>query len=173
MKKILVVIDMQNDFISGALGTEEAMGIVDRVVEKIKEYPIENVYATRDTHKENYLNTNEGKHLPVVHCVENTKGWHINEKVAEVLKGAVIVDKPSFGSLKLAELLKNENEKEEIEVELVGLCTDICVVSNALLLKASMPEINISVDSKCCAGVTAESHNSAIETMKMCQIDIK
>lgn len=172
MRKILVVIDMQKDFIDGALGTEEAVRIVDNVVNKIKSYPIENVYATRDTHNENYMETNEGRHLPVVHCVKNTEGWQINERIAEALKTAKIIDKPTFGSLELAEILKAENEREEIEIELVGLCTDICVVSNALLLKASMPEINISVDSKCCAGVTPESHNAALETMKMCQIEI-
>ncbi|MDO4300413.1 MAG: isochorismatase family cysteine hydrolase [Clostridia bacterium] len=172
MRKILVVIDMQKDFIDGALGTEEAIGIVDNVVNKIKLYPIENVYATRDTHNENYMKTNEGRHLPVVHCVKNTEGWRINERIAETLGNAKIIDKPTFGSLELAEILKAENEREEIEIELVGLCTDICVVSNALLLKANMPEINIRVDSKCCAGVTPESHNSALETMKMCQIEI-
>lgn len=172
MRKILVVIDMQKDFIDGALGTEEAVRIVDNVVNKIKSYPIENVYATRDTHNENYMETNEGRHLPVIHCVKNTEGWQINEKIAEALKTAKIIDKPTFGSLELARMLKAESEYDELEIELVGLCTDICVVSNALLLKASMPEINISVDSKCCAGVTPESHNAALETMKMCQIEI-
>lgn len=173
MRKILIVIDMQKDFINGALGTKEAEAIVDRVIEKIKSYDIKNVYATRDTHAENYLETNEGRHLPIVHCVKNTEGWEIDGRIAEVLKGAVIIDKPTFGSVELAERLKAENEKEQPEIELVGLCTDICVVSNALLLKANMPEINISVDSKCCAGVTPESHRAALETMKMCQINIK
>lgn len=172
MRKILVVIDMQNDFIEGALGTKEAIAIVDNVVDKINSYPPENIYATRDTHSENYLKTNEGRNLPVLHCVKNTEGWQINDKVKKALRGAVIVDKPTFGSFELAEILKAENEKEEIEIELIGLCTDICVVSNALILKAALPEINISVDSKCCAGVTPKSHNSALETMKMCQINI-
>lgn len=172
MRKILVVIDMQKDFIDGALGTKEAAAIVDNVVDKIKIYPAENIYATRDTHREDYLNTNEGRHLPVVHCVKGTDGWQINERVAKALGNIKIIDKPTFGSVELAEMLKSENKKEKLEIELVGLCTDICVVSNALLLKANMPEINISVDSKCCAGVTPESHRAALETMKMCHIEV-
>lgn len=172
MEKILVVIDMQNDFIDGALGTAEAVNIVDNVANKIKEYSINNVYATRDTHSENYMETNEGKNLPVIHCVRGTKGWQLNEKIETALKGAVVVDKPSFGSVDLAEILKKRSEKENIEIELVGLCTDICVVSNAMILKAYMPEVNISVDSKCCAGVTLESHLKALDTMKMCQINV-
>ena len=172
MRKVLVVIDMQNDFIDGSLGTKEAEGIVENVVKKIKEYEPENVYATRDTHEENYLETAEGKKLPVIHCVEGTPGWEINEMVAEALGSAVIVNKPTFGSVVLAELLQAENDKEELEIELVGLCTDICVVSNALLLKAVMPEINISVDASCCAGVTPQSHEAALTTMQMCQITV-
>ena len=172
MKKILVVVDMQNDFIDGALGTKEAEQIVESVMHKIKEYNITNIYATRDTHGEDYLSTQEGKNLPVEHCIKDTQGWEIRSELAELLDGAVVVDKPSFGSLKLAELLYEENKKEELEIELVGLCTDICVVSNAILLKAKMPEIKISVDASCCAGVTPESHAAALETMKMCQINI-
>ena len=172
MRKVLVVIDMQNDCIDGSLGTKEAEGIVENVVKKIKEYEPENVYATRDTHEENYLETAEGKKLPVIHCVEGTPGWEINEMVAEALGSAVIVNKPTFGSVVLAELLQAENDKEELEIELVGLCTDICVVSNALLLKAVMPEINISVDASCCAGVTPQSHEAALTTMQMCQITV-
>lgn len=172
MKKILVVVDMQNDFIDGALGTKEAEQIVESVMHKIKEYNITNIYATRDTHGEDYLSTQEGKNLPVEHCIKDTQGWEIRSEIAELLDGAVVVDKPSFGSLKLAELLYEENKKQELEIELVGLCTDICVVSNAILLKAKMPEIKISVDASCCAGVTPESHAAALETMKMCQINI-
>lgn len=172
MKKILVVVDMQNDFIDGALGTKEAEQIVESVMHKIKEYNITNIYATRDTHGEDYLSTQEGKNLPVEHCIKGTQGWEIRSEIAELLDGAVIIDKPSFGSLELAELLYEENKKEELEIELVGLCTDICVVSNAILLKAKMPEIKISVDASCCAGVTPESHVAALETMKMCQINI-
>lgn len=173
MRKVLVVVDMQNDFIIGSLGTEEAENIVENVVRKINEYDKGNVYATRDTHTEDYLNTNEGRHLPVIHCVRNTKGWQLDKRIEEALENAVVVDKTTFGSVELAEMLKDENNKEAIEIELAGLCTDICVVSNALLFKAYMPEVNISVDSKCCAGVTVDSHNAALETMRMCQIEVK
>ena len=173
MEKILVVIDMQNDFIDGSLGTPEAVAIVDNVVNKINTYKANNIYATRDTHFENYLETSEGKNLTVVHCVKETFGWQINSKVANAIKNSVIIDKPSFGSLELAEMLRKRSEKEDIEIELVGLCTDICVVSNAMILKAYMPEVKISVDGSCCAGVTKESHFKALDTMKMCQINVK
>lgn len=172
-EKILVVIDMQNDFINGSLGTDEAQAIVDNVVNKIREYEPINIYATRDTHKENYLETSEGKCLPVIHCVKDTYGWQIRDEIAEAMPEAKIVDKPTFGSTDLADILYARNDKNEIEIELVGLCTDICVVSNALLLKAKMPEVKISVDSSCCAGVTPETHKSALDTMKMCQIVVK
>lgn len=170
MRKLLLVIDMQNDFINGALGTPEAEAIVDRVVEKIKRYPTENIIATRDTHTEDYLSTQEGKNLPVVHCVRNTPGWQLHPKVAQALNGAQIVDKPTFGSIELMHQLAVWNRQEPIAVELVGLCTDICVVSNALLLKAALPEAVISVDPSCCAGVTPESHEAALKTMEMCQV---
>lgn len=173
MKKILIAVDLQNDFIDGALGTAEAQNIVRNAIDKIKTYPKENIYATRDTHSEDYMQTNEGRHLPVKHCIKGSKGWEINSDIEKALEGAHIIDKPTFGSTELAELLKNENEKEPLEIELIGLCTDICVVSNALLLKAYMPEVSISVDSACCAGVTPESHEKALDTMKMCQIDVK
>lgn len=173
MERILVVVDMQNDFIDAALGTPEAVQIVDAVVEKIKEYDTKNIYATRDTHPENYLETQEGKNLPVKHCIKGTYGWEINAKVAEALGNAKVIDKPTFGSEVLMEELKERASKEEIEIEIVGLCTDICVVSNALLLKAALPEVKISLDPSCCAGVTPESHEAALFTMKMCQISIK
>lgn len=172
MRKLLAVIDMQNDFIDGALGTNEAQAIVDGVKEKIRSYPPEDIYATRDTHGTDYLKTSEGAHLPVEHCIRGTKGWEIREELMELLTEAVIVDKPTFGSTELAALLLKEQEKEDIEIELVGLCTDICVISNALLLKASMPEVKITVDSACCAGVTPESHENALNAMRMCQIEI-
>lgn len=172
MRKILVVVDMQNDFITGSLGTKEAENIVEKVAEKIRQYAPEDIYATRDTHEENYLDTAEGKKLPVVHCVAGTEGWEIHPLIAETLKSAIIVNKPTFGSVVLAELLQTENDKEELSIELVGLCTDICVVSNALLLKAVMPEIEISVDAFCCAGVTPQSHEAALTTMEMCQITV-
>lgn len=176
MKKILVVVDMQNDFIDGSLGTKEAEAIVDNVVAKIKEYPRDCVYATRDTHQEDYLQTQEGANLPVVHCIEGTHGWEINDKVKEALGGAVVMNKPTFGSMELADMMVMEflgHEASECEVELVGLCTDICVVSNAMILKARLPEVKISVDAACCAGVTPESHDAALKTMQMCQIAVK
>ena len=118
------------------------------------------------------MNTQEGKYLPVEHCIEGTAGWEIEKSISELLEGAVIIDKPTFGSVRLAERLKEISESEDIEIELIGLCTDICVVSNALLLKAFMPEVKISVDVSCCAGVTPEKHQAAIETMRSCQIQI-
>lgn len=172
MRDILIVVDMQKDFIDGSLGTKEAEAIVDRVVEEIGKYEAENIIATRDTHPENYLETQEGRRLPVVHCVKDTPGWEINQKVAEALRGAQIIDKPTFGSRKLAEELSAIAEREEIRVTLVGLCTDICVVSNALLIKAFLPEIPVRVIAACCAGVTPASHEAALTTMKMCQIEV-
>ena len=172
-QKVLVVIDMQNDFIDGSLGTVQAQGIVSKVISKIKSYPADCIYATRDTHGEDYLESSEGKNLPVVHCVKGSKGWEIRPEVAEAMPQAVILDKPTFGSTELAKLLYRENEKEGLEIELVGLCTDICVVSNALLLKSFLPENRISVDASCCAGVTPESHEAALATMKMCQIMVE
>lgn len=166
MKKTLIVVDMQNDFIDMALGTKEAVAIVPAVKAKIDEY-IKNgdeVIFTRDTHEENYLETSEGKHLPVPHCIRGTKGWEIADGL--YVEGAKIIDKPNFG-------WPNWNKENFEEVELVGLCTDICVVSNALIIKATHPEIKVSVDSACCAGVTPESHEAALKTMGMCQVEIK
>lgn len=172
MKKILIVVDMQNDFIDGALGTKEAVAIVPKVTEKICEYPKDCIIATRDTHQTDYPETSEGRHLPVVHCIQGTKGWEIREELQEMLTDAVILDKPSFGSLELPETVKRLAGDEAFALELVGLCTDICVVSNALLLKAAFPEAPICVDAACCAGVTPDSHRAALQTMRMCQIEI-
>ena len=172
MRKILIVIDMQNDFIDAALGTKEAVAIVDSVKEKIRSYPAADVIATMDTHGENYLETQEGKNLPVPHCIKGSKGWKIRPDIAELLTDAKIYEKPTFGSTAMAADLKALSEQEEIELELIGLCTDICVVCNALLLKATMPEVKISVDAACCAGVTPEKHIAALETMRSCQIQV-
>jgi nicotinamidase-related amidase len=174
MKKILVVIDMQNDFIDGALGTPEAVAIVENVKAKILSYPKENVFATRDTHHQYYMDTQEGRNLPVPHCIRGTDGWQIRPEIAELIFPDHVVDKPTFGSTQLAKLMEVLERREEdgIEIELVGLCTDICVVSNALLLKASMPETPISCDASCCAGVTPAKHEAALETMRSCQIRI-
>ncbi len=165
MKRTLIVVDMQNDFIDGALGTKEAVAIVENVKQKIAEYYErgDEIIFTRDTHQANYMSTNEGKYLPVLHCVEGTEGWQVREGLA--VPGAIYVDKPTFGYLNWAEYGLEE-------VELVGLCTDICVVSNALILKATYPEMKVSVDARCCAGVTPESHAAALVTMKMCQVEV-
>ena len=173
MRKLLIVIDMQNDFIDGALGTPEAVAIVENVKAKIRSYPLADILATKDTHETHYLQTQEGKNLPVEHCIRGSKGWEIREDIAELLDGVKIYEKPTFGSVAMALDIAEISQDEEIEVEMVGLCTDICVVSNALLLKAMMPEVKISVDASCCAGVTPESHDAALETMKMCQVEVK
>ena len=170
MRKILIVIDMQNDFIDGSLGTQEAVSIVGAVKDKIRSFRAEDVIATMDTHEESYLQTQEGLNLPVVHCVRGTEGWQLHPEIAALLTGARIYEKPTFGSCDMAADLKAISEQEELELELVGLCTDICVVSNALILKAFMPEVKISVDSACCAGVTPMKHQAALETMRSCQI---
>lgn len=171
MKKTLIVVDMQKDFIDGALGTPEAVAIVPAVIQKIKEYRDagDNVIFTQDTHAPDYLNTMEGKNLPVVHCVMGTEGWKIPDEINQI--DCLHIDKPNFGYLDWDVI--EEDLCDLDEVELIGLCTDICVVSNALILKAMFPESVISVDPKCCAGVTPETHNAAIATMKMCQIQIK
>lgn len=170
--KVLVVVDMQRDFIDGALGTPEAVKIVTNVVNKIENFSGV-VLATRDTHGEDYLQTQEGKNLPVVHCVEGTKGWELHPEVAKLI-ATTPFDKPSFGSEELAEYLKNLNARSRVEeVELIGLCTDICVISNAMLIKAALPEAKVKVDSGCCAGVTPESHETALKAMKMCQIEVE
>ena len=161
MRKILIVIDMQNDFIDGALGTPEAQAIVPAVVRKIRSYPVRDVFATRDTHPVDYLSTQEGAHLPVPHCIKGTDGWQLRPEVAKLVPADHVFDKPTFGSTELARAMRQMAEHEELQLELVGLCTDICVVSNAL---------RISVDPACCAGVTPQKHEAALETMRSCQI---
>ena len=168
MKPYLIVIDMQNDFIDGALGTPEAQAMLPRAVERIRGFRDGAVIATMDTHEADYLDTAEGQKLPVVHCVRGTEGWQIAPAVKEALGAdCVIVEKPTFGSVRLPGLIEDPES-----IELIGLCTDICVVSNALLLKAHFPEVPIRVDSNCCAGVTPEKHRAALETMASCQIEI-
>ena len=170
MKKVLIVVDMQNDFIDGALGTKEAQAIVGRVIQKVKSYPPEAVYATMDTHFANYLNTQEGRRLPVEHCISGTDGWLIRKEIYELLEYGTICIKNTFGSMALPEALKKNEDLEEIEI--VGLCTDICVVSNALIIKAALPEVKVSVDASCCAGVTPKKHLAALETMRSCQVEV-
>ena len=164
---------MQNDFIDGALGTNEAVEILPKVVEKIENFQGE-IITTYDTHFENYMETNEGKNLPVPHCIKGTYGWKLKTEILNALKGKKFteIEKLTFGSSKLPDIIKEIANGEDFSIELVGLCTDICVVSNALLLKANFPECEISVDSNCTAGVTVDSHNAALLTMKMCQIKI-
>ncbi len=162
---------MQNDFIDGSLGTKEAVAIVPKVVEKIQNFDGLVLY-TRDTHGEDYMSTQEGKNLPVMHCIKGTTGWEICEEIAKLVKIEPI-DKPTFGSTELAEKLAAMNAEEIIEsITLCGLCTDICVISNAMLLKAFMTEVPVLVDAACCAGVTPESHDNALKAMAMCQIQI-
>ena len=169
MRKVLIVIDMQNDFIDGSLGTPEAQAIVPNVQKKIEEYIKcgDEIIFTRDTHYSYYLTTNEGKHLPVKHCIKGTEGWNIHEEFDT--NGYQIVNKPTFGYLFWDEWIDFDTN---MTIELVGLCTDICVVSNALILKAMFPEADITVDASCCAGVTPESHKAALTTMNMCQINV-
>lgn len=165
MKKTLLVIDMQNDFIDIALGTKEAVSIVPKVKDKIKEYiqTGNEVIFTRDTHGEDYLKTTEGKHLPVPHCIKGTKGWQIADGL--YVEGCKIIDKPNFG-------WPHWGSEALEEVEIVGLCTDICVISNALIIKATFPDASVKVDANCCAGVTVETHEAALKTMAMCQVEI-
>ena len=167
MNKAVVVIDMQNDFVDGSLGTKEAQKIVPHVETEVKaaQKAGASLVFTMDTHGKNYLKTQEGKNLPVEHCIQGTKGWQIIDTLQPYVKSAVaVVEKPTFGSKDLPALLADYDE-----IELMGLCTDICVVSNAIMLKAGLPEIPIHIDSSCCAGVTEESHQAALTTMKMCQ----
>ena len=172
--KYLIVVDMQNDFIDGALGTPEAQAIVDSVVRKVREFS-GRVAFTLDTHQADYLNTQEGKNLPVEHCIEGTPGWQLAEALDAIRaeRDLPAYRKATFASVELAQDLARVNAREPIEsIELVGLCTDICVVSNALMLKGFMPEVPISVDARCCAGVTPQAHEAALATMVSCQVDI-
>ena len=172
MQKILLVVDMQNDFIDGALGTAEAEKIVPLVKEKIEGFD-GTVLFTRDTHFDNYMETQEGKRLPVPHCIKGTEGWQIRKEL-DALRTTEEIDKLTFGSSELGQLLVKKNEEEPIEsITVIGLCTDICVISNALLAKAFLPETEIRVDARCCAGVTPQSHENALNAMSVCQIVIE
>lgn len=166
---VLVVVDMQNDFIDGALGTKEAEAIVPKVVQEIKDFSGEVIF-TRDTHGDNYLQTQEGQNLPVKHCIRDTEGWQLHPTLRQLAQGRTIIDKPAFGSLTLANYIKGKGTPDAIY--LIGICTDICVISNAMILKAAFPETEIYVDSLCCAGTTPENHNNALNAMKICQIHI-
>ncbi len=172
MSKVLVVVDMQNDFVSGSLGTKEAQNIVSNVVERIKECRVQDydILVTLDTHGEDYMSTQEGKKLPVEHCIKGTAGWKLAPEVAAVTVGCKQYEKGTFGSKELVRDLVQMNPEE---IEFIGLCTDICVVSNVLLTKAWMTETPLVVDSRCCAGVTPESHEAALRTMASCQVEVR
>ena len=172
MRKLLLVIDMQVDFVDGALGTAEAVAIIPNVLREIQKYDKKDIIATRDTHPEEYMLTREGRHLPVPHCIKGTAGWALHPQIASALEGCLLIDKPTFGSTELCNHIVKLAEKDDIEVTFVGLCTDICVVSNAMLIKAALPEIEVSVIADACAGVTPDTHCAALTTMKMCQINI-
>ena len=171
MKKLLIVVDMQKDFVDGALGSAEAVAIVDNVVAKIRGFDGD-IIVTYDTHLEDYMGTQEGKNLPVPHCIKGTDGWELDARVQAALERRTyaVIEKPTFGSTALPEYIRAHYDPADLSIELVGLCTDICVVSNALLLKANFLETPISVDASCCAGVTVDSHKAALLTMKMCQV---
>lgn len=172
MQDILIVVDMQNDFIDGALGTAEAVAIVPKVAEKVKGFK-GTVIFTRDTHGESYMQTQEGRNLPVPHCIKGSRGWEVCPAL-EPLRTGLTIDKPTFGSAELGKLLLELDVKEPVgSITLVGLCTDICVISNAMIAKAFLPEVPVTVDAACCAGVTPESHRNSLSAMRMCQVRIE
>lgn len=173
MKHFLVVVDIQNDFVDGSLGTKEAQAIIDNCVNKIENFDGE-IFVTFDTHSEDYLGTTEGKKLPVEHCIKGTDGWQLNREIAKALEGKnyTSVEKPTFGSVKLPELIAERAGESDFDITLIGLCTDICVVSNTLILKAYFSSKEIYVDSSCCAGVSVATHNASLDTMRCCQINI-
>ena len=191
MKKVLVVVDMQNDFITGVLGTEEAKVITPKVAQYIRDHADKDtvLFFTRDTHDADYLNTQEGKKLPIPHCLKDTYGWELAPEMEEVIYDTRdkysdfdtyfpyvsdhIIDKPTFGSIDLQNLLYVLDEEDDVkEITLLGVCTDICVISNAMLAKATLPEATVKVVADCCAGVTPDRHNIALEAMDYCQIEI-
>ncbi|MBQ8816798.1 MAG: cysteine hydrolase [Lachnospiraceae bacterium] len=173
MRDILIVVDMQKDFIDGALGTPEAVAIVPTVVEKVRNFKGQ-VLFTRDTHLDNYMDTQEGRNLPVPHCIRGSEGWQICQELQPLAENAIVIDKVTFGSMELGPLLQDMHEEEAISsITFVGLCTDICVISNVMLAKAFLPEVPIIVDAACCAGVTPESHNNALASMRICQVQVE
>jgi len=174
MKKILVVVDMQNDFIDGSLGTAEAVAAVPGVCEKIRAFDGDGIFVTYDTHNENYPDTLEGKKLPIAHCIEGTSGHELNPGIKSALSGRYYTEirKTTFGTFAIVEALKAQYPEEEFEFEVVGLCTDVCVVTNVLILRSGYPNARITVDAACCAGITPKTHEAALATMECCQIDI-
>lgn len=174
MKKYLIVTDMQKDFVDGSLGSKEAQSIVPAVCKKIESFDGD-IIATLDTHYGDYLETREGRFLPVNHCIKETDGWRLNKDVEEALshREHTLIEKNTFGSVDLPEILKEMSNGEPFEVHVIGLCTDICVVSNAMLIKAFFPEADVHIDAKCCAGVSPETHKAALATMKCCQMIVE
>lgn len=176
MRKILIVVDMQNDFVTGSLGSKDAQAILEPVKKKIMQYEKDGneIIFTRDTHDEKYMDTNEGKHLPVPHCICGTEGWQICKTLTEGMeKPITCIDKPTFGYMDWKQTFRSDTEDGSgLRIELIGVCTDICVVSNALILKAMYPEADIFVDANCCAGVTKKAHEAALLTMESCQIQV-
>lgn len=173
MKNVLIVIDMQKDFVDGSLGTKEALGISEKLTDYVKSFDGDIIF-TRDTHDENYMQTSEGKNLPVPHCIKGTPGHELYGDLKELSRSRTVIDKPTFGSRVLAQMLYDENSKEKIEkITLIGVCTDICVISNALCIKAFLPETKISVISNLCAGTTPENHAKALDVMRCCQISLE
>ena len=174
MRNILIVVDIQNDFVDGSLGTPEAQAIIENAAKKIAEFDGD-IFVTHDTHFGDYMTTQEGKNLPVEHCVKGTQGWELNSQICDALVGKdyITVEKVTFGSASLPCMIEEKYGKTDIKIELIGLCTDICVVSNALILKAHFPECEVCVDADCCAGTTPQNHDAALEVMKSCQIKIK
>ena len=176
MRNILIVVDMQNDFVTGALASDDAQAILPQVKEKIETYDRagKEIIFTRDTHGEDYMQTNEGKHLPVPHCIKGTDGWQICGELTDGIASEYkTVDKPTFGFLGWKDVLASETaDGSDLDIEMIGVCTDICVVSNALLLKALYPEATVRVDAGCCAGVTPEAHEAALATMRSCQVEV-
>lgn len=174
-KKVLIVVDMQNDFIDGALGTKEAEAIVPAAAARIRKAREDGytVIATLDTHGEDYMQTAEGRMLPVPHCIKGTNGWELNPEIQAAAGECTLVEKPTFGSTKLPGIVAEAGrDADQLTIELLGLCTDICVVSNALMLKAHFPQANLAVNAACCAGVTPAKHDAALETMQSCQISL-
>ena len=167
--KYLIVVDMQIDFITGSLGSDLATAIVPKVVEKVKNFDGKIIF-TRDTHYDNYMQTQEGQKLPVPHCIKDTDGWRVYSELLPYVD--TVIDKVTFGSVELPQIIKDYDEPIN-EIELCGLCTDICVISNAMILKAAFPEAKITVDASCCAGVTVDSHNTALNAMRSVQIEVK
>lgn len=173
---VLIVVDMQKDFVDGALGTAEAVSIVPNVAARIERglAANETILFTRDTHEADYMDTQEGRNLPVPHCIRGSEGWEIIPQLQKYAAAAKVIDKPTFGSMELGHWLKEENGKMPVnKITLIGLCTDICVISNAMVAKAALPETVVAVDASCCAGVTPQSHQNALEAMKVCQITIE